>query len=387
VKWVNTDQWVPIKSWCEDIEDGAMEQAKDMANHPAAFRHVAIMADGHRGYGVPIGGVMACTDAIIPFAVGSDIGCGMAAVKTTARASDLTPDRLREIMGHIRAAVPMGVGNAHTEDQPWVGFERFPKSVEHLIPNARKQLGTLGAGNHFIEIQADEDDGVWLMLHSGSRNLGYKIAESWHKKAVQLCEAWHSNIPCKELTFFPLHSIEGHGYKEAMDFALEYAKANRQLMLGRVMIATSRVLDCTFEEEINIHHNYAAVENHYGKNVVVHRKGATSARKGELGIIPGSMGTASYIVTGLGNRESFESCSHGAGRVMGRAQACRELTMEECNKTMEGIIFGRWGQDRRGRVDLSEAPQAYKNIDQVIASQDDLVEVVVKLRPLAAMKG
>jgi len=393
MKWVKIpDGGVPIKSWCEDLEDKAMEQATDLARHPVVYRHVALMPDAHMGYGMPIGGVIACKRAVIPFAVGSDIGCGMCAVKTDVLVEGVTRDNLTAIMGRVRETVPMGVGVEHGLEQRWDGFdeERLPPStkVRSMLGVARMQLGTLGAGNHFIELQAGDDGHLWIMLHSGSRKLGYEVASHYHKLAVAECGRWHSNIPNTELAFLPLPSEHGTEYLKAMNYCLEYAAENRDRMMLRVQEAVaSEFGNVEFEDRVNIHHNYAQWEHHFGENVVVHRKGATSAKDGQKGIIPGSMGTPSYIVQGKGNPESFESCSHGAGRVMGRNEASRTLTVEECDRAMEGIVFGRWSKDRKGRVDLSDAPQAYKDIEQVIGSQTDLVAVLVKLRPLAAMKG
>lgn len=234
------------------------------------------------------------------------------------------------------------------------------------------------------------------MIHSGSRNLGHRIATFHHKKALELNEKWHSNIPNKECAFFSADSMEGETYLKDMNFALEYARENRQRMLTQIKEAILEIRPrTTFEQEINIHHNYAVLENHFGKNVWVHRKGAIRARKGELGIIPGSMGTPSYIVKGLGNPESFMSCSHGAGRKMGRMQATKTLTKEECDKAMRGVVFGRWSLvDKRVRkklgkkaLDLSEAPGAYKDIEDVIENELDLIKPMVKLRPIGVIKG
>lgn len=389
MKWVKNEknQRVPIKSWCDPIEDGALQQAIDLSKLPIAFRHIALMPDCHQGYGMPIGGVMACGRAIIPNAVGVDIGCGMGAVKTNYFAKQITKEQIKQIMGIVRENVP--VGFSHNEiEQKWDGFDRAPdiKVIQDQLSSARKQLGTLGGGNHFIEIQEGEGI-IWLMIHSGSRNFGYRIAKEYNEKAMALCERWHSDIPNKHLAFLPMETKEAKEYFECMTYALDFAMENRKRIMGHFKEAVNKVLHCLFFDEINIHHNYAAWENHFKKNVIVHRKGATSARKGQKGIIPGSMGTPSYIVEGLGNPESFMSCSHGAGRKMGRAHASRILTKQECDKAMDGIVFGRWGQDRKGNLDLGEAPQAYKDIDEVIQSEIDLIKPVVKLWPLGVIKA
>jgi len=404
---ISKDARVPLKSWCPDPEAEALAQAANLTAHPAVVSHVALMPDCHVGYGMPIGGVIACRDAIIPNAVGVDIGCGMGAVRTTATVEQLRDlSRIRKILDAIKARVPVGEGNGHRQPQTWSGFEKFEDGLgrggrpgwmdETGLHRDRLNLGTLGGGNHFIELQADTEGIVWMMLHSGSRNLGYRVANFYHRLARELNEKWRMAVPSPDLAFLPLEELEGEAYVRDMNFALAYARENRRQMMEVFReVLSAHLPGIRFTEEINIHHNYAAVENHFGRNVWVHRKGATSARSGELGIIPGSMGTFSYIVRGLGNPDSFTSCSHGAGRRMGRKEADRRLSVEECDRAMAGIVYDRWhragGHGRRGgrggELDLSEAPQAYKDIDTVIANQRDLVEPVVKLRPLGVIKG
>ena len=387
--WKKQIDRIPTKSWCEEIDDKAMEQAADLARHPVTFHHIALMPDTHPGYGVPIGAVIACENAIIPNAVGVDIGCGMVAVKTSYSHPALSEDQLKKIMGDVHEKVPLGFKH-QKYPQEWDGWEKAPREspiINKQLERAYKQLGTLGGGNHFIEIQRGDDGHIWIMIHSGSRNFGLQIANYYHKKAVKLCERWKSNIPNTDLAFLPIGEPSAAEYVKAMNFASAFAKENRARMMLHVKTAFSTVLNCYFEKEINIHHNYVRLEHHFGKNVWIHRKGATSAKKGELGIIPGSMGTPSYIVEGLGNPESFQSCSHGAGRIMGRAAASRNLSVEECDRAMEGVVFGRWGKDRKGRIDLGEAPPAYKNIENVIESQLDLIKPLIKLQPLAVIKG
>ena len=392
MEWVKSGtSKVPIKSWCANVEDGALLQAINSANHPVVFRHVALMPDCHRGYGVPIGSVIACKDALIPNAVGVDIGCGMSYIRTDISINKINKKTIKTILGQIRPLIPVGFKH-QDHPQEWGGFEDCPDCIsKDQIKNAKKQLGTLGGGNHFLEIQKDFEDSkdncLSIMLHSGSRNFGYKIADEYHKKALALNEKFYSNIPDKELAFLPIGTKEFSDYYDSMNFALKFAEENRARMMNVIKNILFDMFQCNFTIGINIHHNFAAIENHFGKNVWVHRKGATQAKKDQLGIIPGSMGTSSYIVRGLGNKESFMSCSHGAGRVMSRTQASKTLTKEECNKAMEGIVFGRWGQDRKGRSDFGEAPQAYKDIDTVIESQADLVEPVYKLQPLGVIKA
>lgn len=416
MQWVKSDEHLklPIKSWCSDVDDMAIEQAENLANHPVVFKHVALMPDCHVGYGMPVGGVIATQKAVIPNAVGVDIGCGMCAVESNFKAADLEGMRqIRQIMDMVKKDVPVGEGHAHNKKQAWDGFNEYMSQFDMTedvddfnapeLPNwldlrcwtlAAKNLGTLGGGNHFIELQESADGKVWLMLHSGSRNLGYRIAAFYHKQAMALNEKYRFEIPAKDLAFLPLDDALGQDYVRDMNFAMRYALENRRKMMQAFKKAMVAELgDVNFVNEVNIHHNYAAVEHHFGKNVWVHRKGATSARAGEIGIIPGSMGTSSYIVEGLGNPESFASCSHGAGRKMGRMQACRNLTMEDCDKAMQGVVYDRWNKVRKRKKgggslwDFGESPLAYKDIDHVIQSELDLIKPLVKLKPLGVVKG
>jgi len=378
---VITTEKIPVKLWLDDIEDGALQQARNLANLFFAFKHIAIMPDSHQGYGMLIGGVLATNSVIVPNAVGVDIGCGMVAVRTSLK--DIDTDTLRQIMGKTRETIPVGFRH-HPEDQEWEGFSEAPDLpiIQQELNSSRKQLGTLGGGNHFIEIQKGDDGFVWLMVHSGSRNFGLKTAEVYHKTTEKLCERWGSNIPNKELSFLQMDTQEGQDYYTAMNFCLRFAQANRSFMIKRLTGIVSEITGAKMEEEVNIHHNYAALENHFGKNVLVHRKGATKATEGLTGIIPGSMGTSSYIVEGLGNDESFKSCSHGAGRRMGRKEAIRSLNLEEEQEKMKYVLGAP-----RSQEELEEAPGAYKNIDEVMENQKDLVKIKVKLKPLAVIKG
>jgi len=374
---------LPIKVWAEkgEIEEGALQQIETAARLPFAFHHVALMADGHQGYGIPIGGVVATRGVVIPNCVGVDIACGVIAVKLS-----LTEiDDLEGVVANIKDVIPVGF-NKHEEPQDgWLMPAYYPGNHEvahRERENALMSLGTLGGGNHFIEIQRGDDGHIWVMVHSGSRNLGYKIAKHYNDLAVTFNERWHSSVPKKwGLAFLPLDTVEGQDYLREMNYAVEYAFANRKLMLDRILDVLP---DCENASFINIAHNFASMENHFGQNVMVHRKGATLARKGQLGIIPGSQGTKSYIVEGLGNKDSFQSCSHGAGRVMGRKQAKQELDLAEEIKKLDdqGIIHGIKEVD-----DLDEATGAYKSIETVMANQKDLVEIKVELTPLAVVKG
>ena len=386
---------IPVKAWAGldglYIEDGAIKQINNLAQLPFAFHHLAIMPDCHQGYGMPIGGVLATEGAIIPNAVGVDIGCGMCAVKTSLKAEQLDKETLKKIMGEIREVVP--VGFEHQKEKQYStlmpkanGVSRYPV-VDKEYDAALKQLGTLGGGNHFLEIQKDTNDNIWIMIHSGSRNIGKKVADYYNKLAIQMNSRWHSSVPKEwELAFLPIDSQEAKDYMAEMQYCVDFALANRKLMLDRALQAMWQVKGLSYREEdfINIAHNYAAWENHFGKNVIVHRKGATLARGGTIGIIPGSQGSKSYIVKGKGNKDSFESCSHGAGRKLGRSQACKTLDLAAEQKKLDdqGIIHGL-----RNIKNLDEASGAYKDIDVVMKNQEDLVEIVETLQPLAVIKG
>jgi tRNA-splicing ligase RtcB len=432
-KYKDGDQ-LPVYSWIpapEYYSDGDMvTQIKHLARLPFAFHHVAVMPDGHVGYGMPIGGVLATKNVIIPNAVGVDIGCGMCAVRTNMYASyfEKHPGVLKAIMDRIRRAVPVGFKH---NDVPYTGsllpkfydkillevyqdgtpaFEAVPgiNPVDTPVIWSQKekglyQIGTLGGGNHFIEIQKDEIGRIWIMIHSGSRNLGKQVADYYNREAKQLNAKYYSGVPKEwDLAFLPRDTELGKAYAREMNMCVDFAYANRALMLERVYYAFSAEMDgvwfCPpfreddgdlanmrdFNHVINIAHNYASVENHYGENVVIHRKGATLARMGTIGIIPGSQGTGSYIVRGKGNKESFTSCSHGAGRRMGRNEARRSLDLEKERKKLDdqGILHAIRTED-----DLDEAPGAYKDIDTVMANQEDLVDVLVRLKPLCVVKG
>ena len=381
----------PVKIWTDLVEDSAMKQIENLTTLPFLYHHLAIMPDVHTGMGMPIGGVLACVDAVIPNAVGVDIGCGMCAVKTSIKANEIPIDVLRKkIMRGIRKLIPLGMEH-HKEPQD----EKYmPQGydieklyvVKHQYTSATYQIGTLGGGNHFIELQKDDEGYLWIMLHSGSRNLGKQVGDYYNKIAKTLNERWLSIVnPDIKLAFLPLKTDEFNQYWAEMKYCVDFALCNRKLMMERIEEVIADALpDIKFEPMINIAHNYATWENHYGNNVIVHRKGATLARKGTIGIIPGSQGTASYIVEGLGNPESFCSCSHGAGRVLSRTAAINTLDMaEEVNRLNErGIIHAI-----RCQKDMQEASGAYKDIDTVIANQTDLVNVKTKLLPVAVIKG
>jgi len=377
---------VPILSWCNEPELSAMKQAMNLANLPFTFRHVALMSDTHCGFGMPIGGVLACKNIIIPNAVGKDIGCGMLSVRTSL--TEIDTETVKKIMGDMRKLIPVGLGKGHSEMQdeslmPTIGDGDVIVSKHY--DSARKQIGSLGTNNHFLEIQKGGDGLIYFMIHSGSRKLGGKVAEHYDKIAKTLNERWHSVVPEKhDLAFLPIETKEAKSYLSEMKYCLDFARANRQLMAIRTREAFSNHVSCGFEAEINIHHNYVSIENHMGQNVWVHRKGATSARLGEIGLIPGAPGTASYIVKGKGNIESFQSCSHGAGRTMSRKKAIKELDLEKEQKILDdqGIVHSIRNAD-----DLDEATSSYKDITVVMESQEDLVNIVTELKTLGTIKG
>ena len=367
---------VPIKIWTEDIEESAVAQIKNLANLPFAFHHVAIMPDVHAGLGMPIGGVLATEGIVVPNAVGVDIGCGMCAVKSSIHKSELTEFNIELLIRSIKYVIPLGFDwHPSAQDEslmPQNHDINAMKVVKNNFKAALKQLGTLGGGNHFIEIQEDEDGYIWIMIHSGSRNLGLKVCEHYAKKARYWLEKWH--VPYfRELEYFPIEIEDARMYMKEMQYCIEFALANRKLMMERCKETIISIFpNATFDEMINIAHNYAAWEKHFDKKVLVHRKGATRANKGEIGIIPGSQGTNSYIVEGLGNEESFMSCSHGAGRKLSRRQAIKNLNLEQEIENLDklGIYHSITKQK-----DLDEAPSAYKDIEEIIASELDLIRV------------
>jgi len=419
-KIISTEK-IPIKLWLDDIEEGALEQAKNLANLPFAFKHVAIMPDAHQGFGMCIGGVVALQGAICPSMVGVDIGCGMCSVKTSLK--EIDKETLKKIMGEIRKVIPVGFSHQEKEQdtsvmpkvEKWIdegifdGAEYkdlYPVVSEQYL-SALKQLGTLGSGNHFIEIQKGSDGFIWIMIHSGSRNLGKRVADYYNHRAQIMNRRWFSQVPSEwGLAFLPTESDIADDYLREMQYCVDFALTNRKLMMDRVLNVISNEFArrntvyksdeenfneykdnndfLLFSEMINIAHNYVKLENHFEKNVWVHRKGATLARKDTIGIIPGSQGTKSYIVKGLGNPESFMSCSHGAGRKMSRTAARKDLDLktEVARMDVQGIIHGL-----RNQKDLDEASGAYKDIDIVMKNQQDLVEVLVELSPLAVIKG
>src|SRR5690554_1253108 len=377
---------LPIKLWLDKSKMGedTLNQARDLANLPFAFSHISIMPDTHLGYGMPIGAILATKGAVVPNAVGVDIGCGMCSLRSNLKSVE-TSD-LKEILGIIRDTVPVGF-KRHNKQQD----EAFMPEKKGMLPiveqeyeNGRYQIGTLGGGNHFIEIQKGSDGYIWIMVHSGSRNIGFTVAKHYNDIAKDINEKLKTNLP-KDLAHIPESSEYFELYCNEMNYCIEFALANRKLMMERIKEAFSAIIpDIEFSDFINKPHNFADEEEHFGVKVIVHRKGATRARKGEWGMIPGSQGTSSYLVKGKGEPYSFQSCSHGAGRVMSRMQARRNLDIKEEVKFLkdQGILHAI-----RHKSDLDEAPSSYKDIEEVMANQTDLVDVQIELRPLAVVKG
>ncbi len=387
------DQRLPVKIWTDDIDYSTQAQLSRVANLPFVYKHVAAMPDVHLGKGATVGSVIATDKAIIPAAVGVDIGCGMNAVRLSIKAKDL-PDSLKLIRNGIESVVPLGPGGQHRDPKIAGGhdismrlctiFEKHPKLSKRVKVNGfAKQLGTLGSGNHFIELCLDENDDVWIMLHSGSRGVGNKIGMYFIEIAKREMEKWMIHLPDKDLAYLSEGSEYYDDYIEAVSWGQDYAALNRTHMMNAVMLELRKYLPAftITQEAINCHHNYVEKENHYGKNVWVTRKGAIRARKDDLGIIPGSMGDKSFIVRGKGESESFCSCSHGAGRRLSRTAAAKTFSVADLVSATEGI------ECRKDRGVIDEIPMAYKPIDSVMDNQTDLVDIVHTLRQVVNVKG
>ena len=399
----------PVRVWLEkkeDIEESCLLQASHLAELPFLHKWVCLMPDTHTGKGMPIGGVIAAKNVLIPNAVGVDIGCGMAWTGTNVKAEELrgiltgNGNLLQGIVGDILRNIPTGFAHhkiqmpSYTLDRAFEEFDKYEEDGELLgqLDAGYFQIGTLGGGNHFIELQEDEEGYLSVMIHSGSRHFGKAVCDYFHQKARELNARWYSQVPDEyRLAFLPLDSREGRQYLNWMQLSMDFAMENR----AKMMLAVKAILEkwigkytdlhLAFTEEINCHHNYAALENHYGENVWVHRKGATRARKGELAVIPGAMGSFSYIVRGKGNPESFCSSSHGAGRRYSRKGAMSAFSCEEVIKDLreKQVILGK-----RNKSDVAEESRfAYKDIDEVMKNQSDLVEPVKKLHTVGVVKG
>ena len=381
----------PVKVWAKTVDPHAWKEIDNLSRLPFIYHHLAFMPDVHGGMGMPIGGVLASKKVVVPNAVGVDIGCGMCAVKTNLKADEISRDVIRkEIMSGIRARIPLGMDHHKDLQDEAIMPQGHDIDNLHVVSrqyvSARRQVGTLGGGNHFIELQKDDEGYLWIMLHSGSRNLGKQVGDYYNKMAKELNTMYHTAVdPSWQMHFLPLGSKEFTAYWKEMSYCMDFALCNRQLMMDRIQeIIADAIPEAQFEPMINIAHNYAAWEHHYGEDVIVHRKGAVRARAGEIGIIPGSQGTSSYIVEGLGCPESFMSSSHGAGRLMSRTEAIKTLSLKKEIEMLDskGIIHGIRSQNH-----LDEAASAYKNIDEVMANQQDLVKIITRLSPIAVVKG
>ena len=393
----------PVKMWTNGVpvEDAAKKQLINTARMPFVHKWLAVMPDVHVGKGSTIGSVIPTKGAIIPAAVGVDIGCGMMAVRTSLEGDDL-PDNLYGLRCAIEEAVPhgreftaSGRDKGAWDELPekttdaWKELEPGFKRINEMAPrfekaNNVKHLGTLGTGNHFVEVCLDEDNHVWVMLHSGSRGMGNAIGTHFIKLAKQDMQKWLINLPDKDLAYLPEGTEHFDDYVFAVEWAQQFAQTNREIMMAHTIEAIRKVIPKEFSaklEAINCHHNYVTRETHYGEEVYVTRKGAVRARKGDMGIIPGSMGARSFIVRGLGNEESFCSCSHGAGRVMSRGEARRRVSLDEHVAATKDV-------ECRKDVDVvDETPAAYKDIDKVIEAQKELVEVMYVLKQVVCVKG
>ena len=395
---------MPIKAWTRgvQIEEVARQQLKNLAGMPFIHKHIAVMPDVHWGMGATVGSVIATKGAIIPAAVGVDIGCGMMAQRTTLTASDL-PDNLLGLRTGIESRVPHGrTNNGGPGDRGAWGevisesetLAAHMKALEPIVAKhpkigqaaarARSHAGTLGTGNHFVEVCLDEEQRVWIMLHSGSRGIGNRIGSHFIELAKQDMRRWFINLPDQDLAYFPQGSEFYGDYRQAVHWAQGFARINREIMMDAAMAALAEVVPKPFTgdcDAVNCHHNYVSEERHFGENVLVTRKGAVKAGIGDLGIIPGSMGAKSFIVSGKGNRDSFCSCSHGAGRSMSRSEAKRRFTLADHVKATEGV------ECRKDEDVIDETPAAYKDIDAVMAAQSDLVDIVHTLRQVVCVKG
>jgi tRNA-splicing ligase RtcB len=389
-----------ILSWASIMEPEAEKQVRNITTLPFVYKHVAVMPDAHLGKGACVGSVVATEGAIIPSCVGVDIGCGMIAVKTKFNARDL-PDSLESIRKGIERRIPLGAGGSNSKPtESAVSFFQRTYGSENLRPSekllsddrlkekALVQFGSLGSGNHFIEICLDEVSQVWIMLHSGSRGVGNVLASKHIERAKELMKKYFISLPDPDLAYFVRDTPEFDAYIKDLLWSQAYALENRDEMMNRVLTELSYALfrEGGHEKEIeiervNCHHNFTQMENHFGKNLWLTRKGAIQARVGQLGIIPGSMGTKSYIIRGKGNPLAYESCSHGAGRRFSRNEARKRLTMADFDREMKGV------ECRRSEALIDELPSAYKDIDQVMNDQKDLVEIVATLKQVLSVKG
>ena len=387
---------VPIWSWSSeesvDMSDYCWQEAFNCSKLPGIYHHLVLTPDFHAGAGMPIGGILALKNLVCPNACGFDIGCGVCAMKTSLKVSDITTEQLRKgIMRGIRRRIPIGkdIHKTRQSEEFMPSSKLLEKTIiaKRKYQSALKMVGTLGNGNHFLELDKDDEGNLWVLIHSGSRNLGAQVGEYYNEEAIKYCNTYatHYSIVSDRLPFLPLDSLPGSFYWAEMKYCIEFGRCNRKLMLERVKDSILDVFpDATFEDPIDTVHNYAAMEEHYGEIVCIHRKGAIKLSEGELGVIPGSQGTSSFIVSGLANPESFNSCSHGAGRKLSRTAAVNTLNLESEIERLDslGIVHSV-----RCKSDLEESTGAYKDIDEVMELQKDLVKPILRLYPVAVIKG
>ena len=397
----------PVKIWTDDVEASALQQLHNMSTLPFIHKHIAVMPDVHWGMGSTVGSVIPTQEAIVPASVGVDLGCGMMAQKLDLKAHEL-PESLAQLRSGLEANIPHGrTNNGQKGDRGAWGFapshvqsawrymslavglqstiERHPKLMgKHTLDSGLSQLGTLGTGNHFVEICLDLEDNVWIMLHSGSRGIGNRIGSYFISAAKELMERYRIKLADPDLAFIPEAEPIFQDYMNVIGWAQSYAQQNRELMMGAARNAVNFVMQREVKGSdiaVNCHHNYVSIENHFGEKCYVTRKGAVRAREGDLGIIPGSMGARSFIVRGKGNADSFHSCSHGAGRAMSRGEARRRFTQEDLALQTAGV------ECRKDADVIDEIPSAYKSIEAVMANQSDLVDVVAELKQVLCVKG
>lgn len=402
----------PVYEWASlvsELEDNVKEQIDNVARLPFVIDHVSFMPDAHHGYGMPIGGVLFADAAVVPYAIGVDIGCSVQLARTNlVWNGNFEKEKLKNVLHQIQRDVPTGF-NKHKQppidrnnlldkimqkmgdrwNPEWMinpDPSKKGSSINYWVEKVQTSVGTLGGGNHFLEVQRDEENNVYFMLHSGSRNLGKSICDFYAAKALELNKKWHSILPHKELAYLPVGTPEYEGYMAAMNFALAWAEINREQMMEKVKYAFKKHASVRdFDIIVDVHHNFAAWENHYNKNGIIHRKGAVRAREGELVLIPGSMGTNSYIAKGLGNKEAFMTCQHGAGRAFGRNAMKKNMTSEEVFQQMKDLDIAFISNEPKTAAE--EAPGAYKSVDAVMAASSNLVEPITKLWPVGVVKG
>lgn len=389
MKVINVEGGKPIFSWAGDeVEAGALEQATNLARLPFVIDHVALMPDAHQGYGMPIGGVLFADKAVVPNAVGVDIGCGVVLIETDLLIQDIDAATTEIFLNQVARDVPVGngPGGGHRTPtgEPFVGGPRSDVA-DMAIKEADLQLGTLGGGNHFLELQADDHGRIWFMLHSGSRSVGKKICDHWHRVALQHNRRWASILPHDELAWLPWETDEAQGYYQDQLVALSWAEENRRRMAGAVIAAFGKVWQARAWQVLDVHHNYVTWERHFGRDGLVHRKGAVRAKQDEIVLIPGSMSTGSYVAVGMGNPVSFNTCQHGAGRARSRAATRKLVSLAQMESQLResGVILVTPSREKV----IDESQDAYKDIENVMASSLDLVESVRRHRPLGVVKG